>query len=571
MGTVKLFENGKKSFEITSEGLAEFAKNIKQTMNHVSAGCLYRRGGIGYMSMYGIVTDLQIFSRVLSESDMEQITGCDQYMKGDIVDMEKTEWILVNVHNSSEKEMIDLKNEVCKEKGKSLHLIPHKLSFKPQGLEICSKLSGRLAVYSSKEEYEIIENYLSKENIQKSARCLKTSKNPLETFIISVWLGNNDDEIEGQFKDIYSGKPVVYTPWRVQRPYPGGTAYNCMETQVESTKAVDRHGQIVSAEVMDDECKVGKCIVCELEAPTLKIKVRGLCSAAFYDKVYLYNIDLNGNLLFLGEYNSVIFYDKSEKQWVWYDRKYTDSKATSSAAESSLLLGVQKVDFSEVLESKCAGPDIQKIKFTTCRSGQFTCNDGQCIDIEKRCDQTYNCKDRSDEENCKMLEIDENYSKKISPFRYDSEKNEIKPALVNVSLGLKKILKIEEVQLKFTLKFRLIMEWFDYRIAYHNLKHSRSSNALSAEEIQRLWIPFIVYENTEHNEGTRATEDTELTVTREGSFLESDATNVDEINIFSGEDNRITFHQLFTKVFECEYELQLYPFDTQVRLEPFNY
>jgi len=235
------------------------------------------------------------------------------------------------------------------------------------------------------------------------------------------------------------------------------------------------------------------------------------------------------------------------------------------------LLGVQKVDFSEVLESKCAGPDIQKIKFTTCRSGQFTCNDGQCIDIEKRCDQTYNCKDRSDEENCKMLEFDENYSKKISPFRYDSEKNEIEPALVNVSLGLKKILKIEEVQLKFTLKFRLIMEWFDYRIAYHNLKLSRSSNALSAEEIQRLWIPFIVYENTEHNEGTRATEDTELTVTREGSFLESDATNVDEINIFSGEDNRITFHQLFTKVFECEYELQLYPFDTQVRLEPFDY
>ena len=114
MGTVKLFENGKKSFEITSEGLAKFAKNIKQTMNHVSAGCLYRRGGLGYMSMYGIVTDLQIFSRVLSESEMEQITGCDQYMKGDIVNMEETEWILMNVHNSSEKEMIDIKTRLFK-------------------------------------------------------------------------------------------------------------------------------------------------------------------------------------------------------------------------------------------------------------------------------------------------------------------------------------------------------------------------------------------------------------------------------------------------------------------------
>ena len=54
------------------------------------------------------------------------------------------------------------------------------------------------------------------------------------------------------------------------------------------------------------------------------------------------------------------------------------------------------------------------IKFTTCKSGDFTCNDGQCIDIEKRCAQTFNCNDRSDEENCKMLEIDDNYSKKKS-------------------------------------------------------------------------------------------------------------------------------------------------------------
>ena len=37
-----------------------------------------------------------------------------------------------------------------------------------------------------------------------------------------------------------------------------------------------------------------------------------------------------------------------------------------------------------------------------------------------------------------------------------------------------------------------------------------------------------------------------------------------EINIFEGRFNRITFEQVYTKTFKCTYQLQLYPFDTQV-------
>ena len=33
---------------------------------------------------------------------------------------------------------------------------------------------------------------------------------------------------------------------------------------------------------------------------------------------------------------------------------------------------------------------------------------------------------------------------------------------------------------------------------------------------------------------------------------------------FLGSLNRITFQEVYTKTFKCEYQLQLYPFDTQV-------
>ena len=43
---------------------------------------------------------------------------------------------------------------------------------------------------------------------------------------------------------------------------------------------------------------------------------------------------------------------------------------------------------------------------------------------------------------------------------------------------------------------------------------------------------------------SKGTEDTELTLTREGEFVGSEDDNVEEINIFDGQDNRITFEQV---------------------------
>ena len=32
----------------------------------------------------------------------------------------------------------------------------------------------------------------------------------------------------------------------------------------------------------------------------------------------------------------------------------------------------------------------------------------------------------------------------------------------------------------------------------------------------------------------------------------------------SGEENKLEFQEVYTKTFKCEYQLQMYPFDTQV-------
>ena len=106
-----------------------------------------------------------------------------------------------------------------------------------------------------------------------------------------------------------------------------------------------------------------------------------------------------------------------------YDRKDSSVVAISLSPEASLLLGFQRssfplfkpfdflgvhsIDFSGVRDDKCHvgvgqsrvrsikpyyviyilnmfTDQVKPIKLTTCPEGEFTCNDGQCIDMEQR-------------------------------------------------------------------------------------------------------------------------------------------------------------------------------------------
>ena len=127
----------------------------------------------------------------------------------------------------------------------------------------------------------------------------------------------------------------------------------------------------------------------------------------------------------------------------------------SHSPRTSIFLGVHLIDFTDSADpcfSKGESP-IKSIKFTTCSNTQFTCDDGQCIDIEERFDQSVDCEDSSDENNCKLLNMEKNYNKGTPAFFLDKRSKTIKTAKVNISLTVTNVLDIKEVKHEIELKY----------------------------------------------------------------------------------------------------------------------
>ena len=83
-------------------------------------------------------------------------------------------------------------------------------------------------------------------------------------------------------------------------------------------------------------------------------------------------------------------------------------------------------------------------------------------------------------------------------------------------------------------------------------------NGLMKEDKEKLWLPLVIYENTDHKYTTRLAHAWEYTtrvlVERQGKFTLSGLDSIDEIEIFKGSENNIIMSQTYTREFQCNYK-----------------
>ena len=93
---------------------------------------------------------------------------------------------------------------------------------------------------------------------------------------------------------------------------------------------------------------------------------------------------------------------------------------------------------------------------------------------------------------------------------------------VQISIHLMKVMKIDEETNKIDFQFEINLEWFENRLTYNNLKTETAMNVLNSEQQSSIWLPLVIFYNTDQKETTRLGENwewtTSVTITREGNF-----------------------------------------------------
>ena len=110
------------------------------------------------------------------------------------------------------------------------------------------------------------------------------------------------------------------------------------------------------------------------------------------------------------------------------------------------------------------------LMLSKCKEFEFSCTDGSCIPIGKKCDYIPDCFDKSDENDCSTLSLEgmENYDVDVIDIHVN-EKKEIVRNPIEISIDVHHIEHIEEVNMRYTLEFTVTAEWIDSRLTWKDL------------------------------------------------------------------------------------------------------
>ena len=134
---------------------------------------------------------------------------------------------------------------------------------------------------------------------------------------------------------------------------------------------------------------------------------------------------------------------------------------------------------------------------------------------------------------------------------------------MNITAKVKNVLEIKELEGFWQSKVTFELEWLDSRLEMQNLKVDENFNLLADEERNSIWFPEIIFGNNDNVERIVLDNKALLTVHRRGESRLSPYEDNTTAEIFSGSENPFFYSRTYSTKFECDFQLQSFPFDTQ--------
>ncbi|XP_071538214.1 gamma-aminobutyric acid receptor subunit beta-3-like [Panulirus ornatus] len=309
-------------------------------------------------------------------------------------------------------------------------------------------------------------------------------------------------------------------------------------------------------------CDFKAHLVCHFDQP-VTLRMRGLCRRSNLDRKYLM-IDDGLFPKFVGElYSEIIKHpdtyidpDTSSDYGIWkIVRKDIPTVKATLVLKSPIQYPVG-LNTWEVEDAEC-GNGVLQLMMTSCKEHQFSCTNGQCINIGQRCDLEVDCSDFSDEAQCSFMDPPEGYDSSKPPARQHRHT----PISIGLHINILTIRELDISNFKFVCEIVVTLEWYDDRLKYFHLNYAETINVVS--NITDVWIPTLEY----LGHGDTTSEVTERKVTLWIRRLSQPLPDDDEIliegEVFTGAENLLVLKRKMTVTTLCRYNLEAFPFDTQ--------
>ena len=398
-GSVKLVVNGILVHDTTSYALMKAKERFPANLiRKVVIGAVRKSNG-GWTSINHKVTDINVFSSALSvelmtnktEANSESSDNEDVYLN-----WEDMEW---EIHGDIHLETVVRENPNTME--------PHMTMYPTQFIRMsdcmhhCQKLGGRAPKVVSDGQWQDLKSFMRMNFYYEG--------NNARNVLAGLWLSVSDREKEGEWKDFYTGEVMDYDgPFEGGYPN-GGDKQNCVvQTSKDNWNDVDCYAKSWN----------NFCVCTHVNRPYLTL--RGICVDSAIDSVYIPRNNMQGHLQYLSSMGSVISFN--EKSNLWYiaknDFETLDLSGYTASSKVSFCLGKHNWTIENDTNTCGQGkPYAAQLKLTHCVDGEFTCNNGQCVKTEDRCDQVVQCKDESDEKKLPVVGVEGRLQQKDSTIK----------------------------------------------------------------------------------------------------------------------------------------------------------
>ena len=162
-------------------------------------------------------------------------------------------------------------------------------------------------------------------------------------------------------------------------------------------------------EFQDHLCKFEYCPMCKFDDLPVSFLLRGVCLFSSVDSYFVSNKDFKQ---LIGYIQSVMIYSKDQQRWEVRSSVNASQILAFLNQTSEFPLGVHQWYF---LDTNCTDPGQPwrslNLHLHLEQPGHFCCDDGTCLPSSRVCDGQQDCRDNTDELDCSIVVVSDNYDK----------------------------------------------------------------------------------------------------------------------------------------------------------------